>query len=80
MLRAWTHQDKFQEGTNLSAWLYTILRNTHISYIRKAQREQEKLERILELRRQEKERAKEKDRRISELVQRNAEHARNLLR
>lgn len=40
MLRAWTHQDKFQEGTNLSAWLYTILRNTHISYIRKAQREQ----------------------------------------
>lgn len=40
MLRAWKHQDKFQEGTNLSAWLYTILRNTHISYIRKAQREQ----------------------------------------
>ena len=40
MLRAWTHQDKFQAGTNLSAWLYTILRNTHISYIRKAQREQ----------------------------------------
>lgn len=40
MLRAWTHQDKFQEGTNLSAWLYTILRNTHISFLRKAQREQ----------------------------------------
>ena len=40
MLRAWKHQDKFQEGTNLSAWLYTILRNTHISYVRKAQREQ----------------------------------------
>lgn len=44
MLRAWTHRDKFQEGTNLSAWLYTILRNTHISYLRKAQREQVGLE------------------------------------
>lgn len=40
MLRAWKHQDKFKKGTNLSAWLYTILRNTHISYVRKAQREQ----------------------------------------
>lgn len=34
----------------------------------KAQREQEKLEHILEMRRQEKELAKEKDRRIAELV------------
>jgi RNA polymerase sigma-70 factor (ECF subfamily) len=39
LLRAWTHRDKFTPGTNLSAWLYTILRNTHISYVRKAQRE-----------------------------------------
>jgi len=44
MLRAWAHRDKFQEGTNLSAWLYTILRNTHISFLRKSQREQVGLE------------------------------------
>jgi RNA polymerase sigma-70 factor (ECF subfamily) len=40
LTRAWTYRDRFTEGTNLGAWLQTILRNTHISHIRKASREQ----------------------------------------
>jgi len=40
LTRAWAHRDRFTEGTNLGAWLHTILRNTHISHIRKARREQ----------------------------------------
>ncbi|MDX2301719.1 MAG: RNA polymerase sigma factor [Microscillaceae bacterium] len=31
LLKAVTHQDKFKEGTNLKAWLYTIMRNTFIT-------------------------------------------------
>lgn len=31
MLKAVLHQDKFQEGTNLKAWLYTIMKNTFIT-------------------------------------------------
>jgi RNA polymerase sigma factor (sigma-70 family) len=31
MLKAYTHRDKFTEGTNLKAWLYTIMRNTFIT-------------------------------------------------
>jgi RNA polymerase sigma-70 factor (ECF subfamily) len=27
LLRAWTNLDHFQQGTNLEAWLFTILRN-----------------------------------------------------
>ncbi|MEQ9815338.1 MAG: sigma-70 family RNA polymerase sigma factor [Azospirillaceae bacterium] len=30
--------DQFRPGTNLRAWLFTILRNTHINEIRRAQR------------------------------------------
>lgn len=40
MLRAWKHREHFVAGTNLRAWLFTILRNAHISYLRKARREQ----------------------------------------
>lgn len=40
LLRAWASRDRFAEGTNLGAWLFTILRNTHISHIRKRSREQ----------------------------------------
>ncbi len=28
LTKAWTHRDKFEVGSNLRAWLFTILRNT----------------------------------------------------
>lgn len=31
MVKAYTNRDKFAEGTNLKAWLYTIMRNTFIT-------------------------------------------------
>jgi RNA polymerase sigma-70 factor (ECF subfamily) len=31
LLKALTHQDKFKPGTNLKAWLYTIMRNSFIN-------------------------------------------------
>lgn len=39
LVKAWTNIDKFQQGTNLRAWLFTILRNTYYSNRRKAKRE-----------------------------------------
>ncbi|WP_110813020.1 RNA polymerase sigma factor [Pseudoroseicyclus aestuarii] len=39
VVKAWTNFDKFKPGTNLRAWLFTILRNTFYSGRRKAQRE-----------------------------------------
>jgi RNA polymerase sigma factor (sigma-70 family) len=41
MLKAWTHRDRFEPGSNLGAWLATILRNLHVSDIRKHRREVE---------------------------------------
>lgn len=41
ILRAWAKLDSFEEGTNLRAWLFTILRNTFISSKRKVKREVE---------------------------------------
>lgn len=35
MLKAISNYDKFKEGTNLKAWLYTILKNTFINSYRK---------------------------------------------
>jgi RNA polymerase sigma-70 factor (ECF subfamily) len=39
MLKAWNSLDTFQEGTNLRAWLFTILRNTYFSDCRRRRRE-----------------------------------------
>lgn len=39
IVKAWTNIDKFQAGTNLRAWLFTILRNTFYSARRKTKRE-----------------------------------------
>lgn len=41
LLKAWSNRDRFQEGTNLRAWLFTILRNTFYSEFRKRRREVE---------------------------------------
>ena len=39
IVKAWTNIDKFQTGTNMKAWLFTILRNTFFSDRRKHRRE-----------------------------------------
>ncbi|WP_128253176.1 RNA polymerase sigma factor [Falsirhodobacter deserti] len=39
IVKAWTNFDKFTVGTNLRAWLFTILRNTFYSDKRKTRRE-----------------------------------------
>lgn len=39
ILKAWTNMDKFDPATNLEAWLFTILRNTYYSSLRKTRRE-----------------------------------------
>ncbi len=39
IVKAWTNFDKFILGTNLRAWLFTILRNTYFSNCRKVSRE-----------------------------------------
>jgi RNA polymerase sigma-70 factor, ECF subfamily len=39
LLRAWSNSDKFQRGTSLRAWLFTILRNVYYSQYRKRSRE-----------------------------------------
>ena len=41
LVKAWNHLSSFQEGTNLKAWLFTILRNTYFSERRKRRREVE---------------------------------------
>ena len=39
VVKAWTYIDSFRPGTNMRAWLFTILRNTYYSHIRKRRRE-----------------------------------------
>ena len=39
LLKAWASRDSFRQGSNLRAWLFTILRNTFFSNLRKHRRE-----------------------------------------
>lgn len=39
ILKAWSNIEKFDPATNLDAWLFTILRNTFYSSLRKTRRE-----------------------------------------
>ena len=39
LIKAWTNRDKFEPGTNLRAWLFTILRNTYYTAVVKRRRE-----------------------------------------
>lgn len=39
ILKAWSNIEKFDPATNLEAWLFTILRNTFYSSLRKTRRE-----------------------------------------
>jgi RNA polymerase sigma-70 factor (ECF subfamily) len=39
LVKAWTNREKFEPGTNLRAWLFTILRNTYYSAILRRRRE-----------------------------------------
>jgi RNA polymerase sigma-70 factor (ECF subfamily) len=39
ILKAWSNMEKFDPATNLDAWLFTILRNTFYSSLRKTRRE-----------------------------------------
>jgi RNA polymerase sigma-70 factor (ECF subfamily) len=41
LLKAWSHMHRFERGTNLNAWLFTILRNGFFSEHRKRVREVE---------------------------------------
>jgi len=41
LLRAWGNRDSFTPGTNLKAWLFTILRNAFYTSLRKKAREVE---------------------------------------
>ena len=41
LIKAWKNQASFAEGSNLKAWLFTILRNTFLSERRKRKREVE---------------------------------------
>lgn len=38
MVKAFLHRDKFMDGTNIQAWLYTIMRNTFISNYQRTMR------------------------------------------
>jgi RNA polymerase sigma-70 factor (ECF subfamily) len=39
LIKAWTNREKFEPGTNLRAWLFTILRNTYYTAAMRRRRE-----------------------------------------
>lgn len=39
-VKAYTNKDKFREGTNLNAWLFTIMKNSFITQYQKTKRRQ----------------------------------------
>ncbi|MGQ0485333.1 MAG: sigma-70 family RNA polymerase sigma factor [Hyphomicrobiales bacterium] len=39
LMKAWHHKESFEAGSNLRAWLYTILRNEFYTQMRKRRRE-----------------------------------------
>ncbi len=41
LMKAWKHQESYEMGSNMRAWLYTILRNEFYSHLRKRKREVE---------------------------------------
>jgi RNA polymerase sigma-70 factor (ECF subfamily) len=41
LMKAWKHHESFEEGSNMKAWLYTILRNEFYTQLRKRKREVE---------------------------------------
>ena len=47
LVRAWTKAESFRRGTNLTAWLFTILRNLFYSEQRKRKREVEDCDGVL---------------------------------
>ncbi|QBF29955.1 RNA polymerase sigma factor [Thalassococcus sp. S3] len=49
LVKAWTNIDKFEAGTNMRAWLFTILRNTYYSSRRKLNREVADIDGVISL-------------------------------
>lgn len=39
LIKAWSNREKFEAGTNLRAWLFTILRNTYYTIVVRRRRE-----------------------------------------
>ena len=39
LIKAWSNREKYQMGTNLRAWLFTILRNTYYTNVVRRRRE-----------------------------------------